>query len=98
MQDKQRFPLVEGENIIGRDPLSTVWVDATGVSRRHASIIVDGESVVLRDLGSKNGTLRSGERVRTPVSLRDGDRIQVASVVLVFRQPSAGVSTATEID
>jgi DNA-binding winged helix-turn-helix (wHTH) protein len=98
VQDKQRIPLVEGENIIGRDPLSTVWVDATGVSRRHASIIVDGESVMLRDLGSKNGTLRSGERVRTPVSLRDGDRIQVASVVLVFRQPSAGVSTATEID
>ena len=98
LQDRQRFPLVEGENIIGRDPLSTVWVDATGVSRRHASIVVDGESVILRDLGSKNGTLRRGERVTTPVPLCDGDRIQVASVVLVFRRPSVCVSTATEID
>jgi len=96
LQNSQRIALTEGENIIGRGPESAIWVDANGVSRRHASILVAGDSATLRDLGSKNGTLCGGERVRSPVPLHDGARIQVAGTVLVFRRPSREVSTATE--
>ncbi len=38
-----RAALCEGENLIGRDPASHVWLDAPGVSRRHARLVIDGD-------------------------------------------------------
>jgi pSer/pThr/pTyr-binding forkhead associated (FHA) protein len=50
---------------------------------------------VLEDLGSKNGTLVNGERVSTVVRLKDGDEVQVGSVVSRFRMTSPKGMTAT---
>src|SRR5262249_24007199 len=37
------LPLAEGENVVGRHPESDIWLDATSVSRVHASVfIADG--------------------------------------------------------
>ena len=75
--------LSEGENVIGRDPRCSVWLDAPGVSRRHAAIRVDSATrrVTLEDLGSTNGTFLRRSRVRTEVALEDGDEIKVGTVV-----------------
>src|SRR5438552_1276435 len=35
----RRIPLSEGENLIGRDPTATVWLDVAGISRRHAGCV-----------------------------------------------------------
>jgi len=93
VRGQNRRALVEGENIIGREPSSAIWLDVVGVSRRHARVTVRGSSATLEDLGSKNGTLRGGERVTAAVPLRDADRIQIATVVLVYRASTHGVST-----
>ena len=79
--------LSEGENVIGRDPRCSVWLDAPGVSRRHAAIRVDSATrrVTLEDLGSTNGTFLRRSRVRTEVALEDGDEIKVGTVVLTIR-------------
>jgi DNA-binding winged helix-turn-helix (wHTH) protein len=79
--------LSEGENVIGRDPRCSVWLDAPGVSRRHAAIRVDSATrrVTLEDLGSTNGTFLRRTRVRTEVALEDGDEIKVGTVVLTIR-------------
>jgi DNA-binding winged helix-turn-helix (wHTH) protein len=79
--------LSEGENVIGRDPRCSVWLDAPGVSRRHAAIRVDSGTrrVTLEDLGSTNGTFLRRSRVRTEVALEDGDEIKVGTVVLTIR-------------
>ena len=37
----QTFALSDGDNIIGRDPRCDVWLDHSGVSRRHARIRID---------------------------------------------------------
>lgn len=47
------------------------------------------------DLGSKNGTSRGGEPVRSAVALSDGDRVAFASIVGVYHTSSAGISTET---
>ena len=79
--------LSEGENVIGRDPRCSVWLDEEGVSRRHAAIRVDSAArrVTLEDLGSTNGTFLRRSRVRTEVALDDGDEINVGTVVLTIR-------------
>jgi DNA-binding winged helix-turn-helix (wHTH) protein len=91
-----RIPLVDEENVIGRDPQATVWLDVPGVSRRHARITLENGRAMLEDLGSKNGTLVGDQPVRTRVQLRHADRIQIATEVLVFHQSAAGISTATQ--
>ena len=89
------LPLEDGENIVGRDPRCTVWLDESGVSRRHARIVVIGSSATVEDLGSKNGTTIGEKPVTTPALLRDGDRLMFGSVTGVYRSSAAGMSTET---
>jgi len=79
--------LAEGDNVIGRDPQSDIWLDADGVSRRHAIIRVDSRNrdVRLEDLQSTNGTFVGRSAVDTEVPLSDGDVIQVGTVDLTVR-------------
>ena len=86
--EESTFALSKGDNIIGRDPRCDVWVDHSGVSRRHAQIqIANGtERPVLTDLESTNGTFLKGTRVVDAMPLTDGDVIKVGSVTLKFRE------------
>jgi len=79
--------LSEGDNVIGRDPRSSVWVDAPGVSRRHAVIRVDsgGRRVTLEDLESTNGTFLRRARVHAETALTDGDVIKIGASDLTVR-------------
>ena len=81
------FPLSEGDNVIGRDPGCSVWLDAPGVSRRHARIRIDSSNrrVALDDLGSTNGTLVRRSRIHGTIALNDGDPITVGTVDLIIR-------------
>ncbi|HZI22118.1 MAG TPA: FHA domain-containing protein, partial [Gemmatimonadales bacterium] len=63
---------------LGRHPLSDVRFDAErdlDVSARHAGIVRHGETFVVRDLGSTNGTFVNGARITGEVMLADGDVI-----------------------
>ena len=91
----RRVALREGDNVIGRDPEAHVWLDAAGVSRQHARIVIDGVGVQLEDLGSKNGTTIGSERVAGQIALRDGDEIAFGGVAAVYREASTGMSTET---
>ena len=83
----RNFVLSEGDNIIGRDPSCSVYVDDPDVSRRHALIRIDSvrKSALLEDLESTNGTLLGRSPVKTPTPLANGDVIEVGSVELKFR-------------
>jgi DNA-binding winged helix-turn-helix (wHTH) protein len=84
------MPLARGDNLIGRDASCAVWIDESGVSRRHARIRVpaDGDATV-EDLDSTNGTLLRGQPVTGALSLHDGDTVQLGSAMLTFRTRSA---------
>ena len=63
---------------LGRHPLCDVRFDAErdlDVSSRHASIVRDSETFVVRDLGSTNGTFVNGARISGDVVLANGDVI-----------------------
>jgi DNA-binding winged helix-turn-helix (wHTH) protein len=79
------FALADGDNVIGRDPRSQIWLDDESVSRRHARISVDQDVASIEDLDSTNGTLLNREPVDSPALLRDGDVVDVGSLQLTFR-------------
>lgn len=92
------FLLAAGENIIGRDPHCGVWLDASGVSRQHASIRIDAvsRSASLDDLDSTNGTFLKGAAVVAPTQLSDGDVITIGAVELTFRSWLSDSAQKTE--
>jgi DNA-binding winged helix-turn-helix (wHTH) protein len=96
--EKRVIPLVEGDNILGRDEGVTVRIDAPGVSRRHACIRVEGERVTIEDLGSKNGTYVGEQEpaITGPAPLADGARFRLGRVLLVLRSAPESGSTLTE--
>ena len=90
-----RSVLNEGRNVLGRDPSADIRIDAVGVSRRHAAIVVSDGDVILHDLSSKNGTFVDDCRVAAPVPLIDGSEIRLGPIPLMFHRMPAGTSTET---
>jgi DNA-binding winged helix-turn-helix (wHTH) protein len=88
-------PLADGAHVIGRDPRCDIWVDASGVSRRHARITVGGE-VVIEDLGSSNGTFVGGLALSERRVLRDGDVVELGPVEMQFHTWSDDEPPKTE--
>ncbi len=77
-----RHRLREGTQIIGRDaPDITLARDDTRLSRRHASIVVTGTRVFVRDLNSVNGIYL---KVAGILLLEEGDIIRVGHQSLRF--------------
>jgi DNA-binding winged helix-turn-helix (wHTH) protein len=96
--EKRIIPLVEGDNVLGRDEGVTVRIDAPSVSRRHACIRVEGERATIEDLGSKNGTYVGDETtpIAGPTLLPDDARFRLGRVLLAFRTSPESGSTLTE--
>lgn len=80
------------ELLIGRSPECALQVPATGASRRHASVAWCGDEVILRDLGSTNGTFLNGQRVPDEATLRSGDKIRIGGVEILFCCVDAGTA------
>lgn len=69
---------------IGREPSAVVFLDDVTVSRRHAEILRNGDRLVLRDLGSLNGTYVNRRRIEEEEVLEDGDELQIGKFKLTF--------------
>jgi DNA-binding winged helix-turn-helix (wHTH) protein len=85
-----------GENVVGRDPQSTIWLDSPGISRRHARITLEGDTVTVEDLGSRNGTHVRGRQITSATWLYDGDEIRFGSTAMKFRVWTSSTSTVAE--
>ncbi|MEO7271615.1 MAG: winged helix-turn-helix domain-containing protein, partial [Vicinamibacterales bacterium] len=61
--NERTLPLTGGEQLLGRDPRCSLHIDASGVSRRHARLVVGAGEATIADLGSSNGTFVQGHAV-----------------------------------
>jgi EAL domain-containing protein (putative c-di-GMP-specific phosphodiesterase class I) len=80
---------------IGRKPNATMCLANSAVSSLHAELIDMGAALVLRDLGSTNGTFVNGRRVRDVVELRPDDLVQFASIPFRVARQAASTNQAT---
>ena len=73
----------------GRHPDSDIFLDDITVSRRHAEIHRSGDTYLVRDAGSLNGTYLNRERI-DEAPLSNGDELQIGKFRLVFFTGGAG--------
>ena len=91
----ERWPLREGISVVGRGAGAEVRLVADGVSRRHVELRREGEQVLARDTGSKNGSRLDGVPLGPHWQLlRHRARLEVGEVTLELRVPAAVVDVA----
>lgn len=90
---KRQFVLDRTENLLGRDPDATVYIDHPSVSRRHARISIHSARAVLEDLKSRNGTFLDGRHVERPTEIHHGAIIGLGPITLTFVVLAAVAST-----
>jgi hypothetical protein len=79
----KQFELNKPEMRVGRGTDQDVILADIAVSRRHVTVLMDGQRFRLKDLGSGNGSLVNGQRVDT-VLLNDGDQIEIGNTLMRF--------------
>jgi MoxR-like ATPase len=80
-----RIPLTSSPVTIGRSNDNQIILSPEiAASRHHAELSEDDGVWSVRDLGSMNGTYINDERIEWPRVLRLGDKIKIASEVMVF--------------
>ncbi|MCA9668178.1 MAG: diguanylate cyclase [Myxococcales bacterium] len=79
----KKYNLEAPSIIVGRSSKTEIQIDQESVSRNHCKLINTGKSIILRDLGSTNGTYVNDELVDEHV-LRDGDLIKIGRTIFKF--------------
>jgi len=69
---------------IGRDESCSIFIDANNISRRHAEVQHEGDTFILKDLDSTNGTWVRGNKVDQYI-LQDGDIFRIGSTQIIFK-------------
>lgn len=83
--DGQRLSVEADSIILGRSSGADITVEDTGVSRQHLEIRREGEHWLAVDLGSTNGSLVDGQRLRGRTELVNGAVIEMGRTRIVFR-------------
>jgi len=79
----KKYNLDRPSIVVGRSSKADIQIDQEAVSRNHCKLLNTGKSLMLRDLGSTNGTYVNDELVDEYV-LRDGDFIKVGRCIFKF--------------
>jgi pSer/pThr/pTyr-binding forkhead associated (FHA) protein len=79
--DGQRkdFPLRKAVTVVGRKSTCDLRIPLSSVSRQHFKLQQENGKIMLRDLGSSNGTFYNGQRV-LEAELKAGDQVRVGPV------------------
>lgn len=82
--------------LLGRDPTCGLPTSEVSVSRRHAEVAFVGDRLVIRDMGSSNGTWINGEPVGAdPQPLEPGQQVFLGHIPLLVEWQGGGQGGAT---
>ena len=76
----KKITLPDGEAVIGRDEGCFIRLASTDVSRRHCLLCRTSRGLLIRDLGSQNGTIVNQVAIESETILQPGDMIRVGPI------------------
>ncbi|MBL4883453.1 MAG: SpoIIE family protein phosphatase [Planctomycetaceae bacterium] len=76
--------LISDRLVLGRHPSCEVVLENAVISRQHARMIRQGDSYVIEDLGSRNGTFVNEKKVRGLQLIQAKDHIRICEIVLEY--------------
>ena len=79
----KKYNLNASSLLVGRSSKCDIQIDQESTSRNHSKIVNTGKSILIRDLGSTNGTYVNDEPIEEHV-LRDGDFIKIGRTIFKF--------------
>ena len=79
----KKYNLNTAAVMLGRSSKCDIQIDQESISRNHSKIVNTGKSLLIRDLGSTNGTYVNDEPIEEHV-LRDGDLIKIGRTIFKF--------------
>jgi pSer/pThr/pTyr-binding forkhead associated (FHA) protein len=82
---------------IGRTPDNDIVLDNKGVSRKHALMEFDGDSALIMDNESLNGTFVNSRKI-TEEMLKDNDRITVGKFDLIYHRDAPKEAQLVDMD
>ncbi len=74
------FDLKEGITVVGRSADADLTIESTKLSRQHTRFVLQGNTLSVEDLGSKNGTFVNNNRIEARTELRQGDKLVLADI------------------
>ncbi|NBD09580.1 FHA domain-containing protein [Corallococcus silvisoli] len=83
---------IAGELKIGRQQGNDLVLTEGGVSRQHARLYVEGNTVYVEDGGSQNGTFVDGERIEGPTALTPASQVLLGDYELKLKASARGSS------
>ena len=83
--ERRAYPLSDSTFTIGRDAGSGIVIREPSVSRSHAEVKADGEAFVISPTGA-TGTRLNGAPLTAPSKLSDGDRIEIGTAEITYRE------------
>ncbi len=78
----RRILLVKPRYTLGRSVRADIMVPDSFASRIHAVLQQDGQTYILEDLHSANGTYYRGQRLAQPIRLHPGERFRIGETEL----------------
>ena len=96
-QSPKRILLKTFPVVVGRSDEADVWLGDAWVSRSHCEIDVVDDSLVVRDLGSRNGTFVNGSRIEVSPFL-PGDELTVGRSVFQVEYKRKRSGSASVLD
>ncbi len=89
----KEIPLAGEQTIIGRRNDCNLRIPSTMVSRQHCSLTLQGERLLVKDLGSSNGTFVNGAKIKQKL-LKSGDTLGVGPVIFIVQLGGVPASPA----
>lgn len=90
----QVFPIAEETFTIGREADNSLTLDDSQISEYHAQVRLQGDHLVIEDLGTTNGTIVNGEALKRPYILQASDVISLGNRRLVVQNVETPIASS----
>ncbi|MCP4642900.1 MAG: FHA domain-containing protein [bacterium] len=92
----RRYPVDKEVSVIGRSTAADITLPSKTVSRQHARVLVETDTLIIEDLGARNGVLVNGEPTPRAV-LRPNDCVQIGAYTCAVRRSDSKHDTSALI-